>query len=96
MVERSELDIGDNVDEVTKQKVEEVVNGYIPNKIKSTDVETVITVKDEEPVYSSPRQMSPSEKKILVEQVQEWIEKKIVEPCVSEYASPVVIAWKKD
>jgi len=96
MVEKLELDIGDNVDEGTKRKVEEIVNKYIPNKIKSTDVETVITVKDEEPVYSSPRRMSPSEKKILDEQVQEWIEKKIVEPCVSEYASPVVIAWKKD
>jgi len=96
IVEKLELDIGDNVDEGTKRKVEEIVNKYIPNKIKSTDVETVITVKDEEPVYSSPRRMSPSEKKILDEQVQEWIEKKIVEPCVSEYASPVVIAWKKD
>lgn len=36
------------------------------------------------------------ERKIIDDQVQEWIEKQIMEPCTSEYVSPVIVVRKKD
>nr|XP_012217679.1 PREDICTED: uncharacterized protein LOC105669359 [Linepithema humile] len=43
-----------------------------------------------------PRRLAMPEKKIVEKQVREWIRKGIIEPCSSEYASPVVIVKKKD
>jgi len=94
-IEEAELDIGENVGEGERRKIKKLVEEYTPNKIKDTNVETVIVVKDNEP-SCTPRRHPPAERKIIDNQVREWIEKKIVEPCTSEYASPVVVAWKKD
>ncbi|GBO45647.1 Retrovirus-related Pol polyprotein from transposon 297 [Araneus ventricosus] len=44
----------------------------------------------------TPRRLPFSEKKIVQTQVAEWLEQGIVEPCFTEYSSPVVIVRKKD
>ncbi|GBM43296.1 Retrovirus-related Pol polyprotein from transposon 297 [Araneus ventricosus] len=44
----------------------------------------------------TPRRLPFSEKKIVQTQVAQWLEQGIVEPCSSEYSSPVVIVRKKD
>ncbi|GBM17825.1 Retrovirus-related Pol polyprotein from transposon 297 [Araneus ventricosus] len=43
-----------------------------------------------------PHRFPFSEKKIVQTQTAEWLEQGIVEPCSSEYSSPVVIVRKKD
>lgn len=40
--------------------------------------------------------MPIKEASIIEKQVNDWIDEGIVEPCSSEYASPVVVAKKKD
>jgi len=69
---------------------------YKPNKIKTTDIELSIVLKNDTPMYQNPRRLPPKEKEIVENQVNDWLGEGIIEPCSSEYASPVVIVRKKD
>lgn len=53
-------------------------------------------MKDETPIFQSPRRLPPKESDIVERQVNDWMNEGIVEPCSSEYASPVVVVKKKD
>jgi len=55
-----------------------------------------IILKDEAPVYQRARRLSTSERERVNAQINEWIRDGIVQPSLSEYASPVVLAKKKD
>lgn len=68
---------------------------YKPNKTKTTGIELNIILKDETPIYQSPPRLPPKEKEIVEEQVNNWMTEGIIEPCLSEYASPVVIVKKR-
>lgn len=46
--------------------------------------------------YFSPRRLAYSEKDKLREIVDDWLEKGIIRPSNSEYASPIVLVWKKN
>ncbi|KAF2906160.1 hypothetical protein ILUMI_00018 [Ignelater luminosus] len=52
--------------------------------------------KDEAPSYSSPRRLPFNEREIVKNQGDEWVSEGIVEPCCSEWTSPVVVVRKKD
>lgn len=85
-----------NVAEPYRSQIKALVAGYQPKEDVQTTVETRIILKDEEPVCSRPRRLAPKEKVILDKQIDEWLESGIIRPSNSEYASPVVIARKKD
>ncbi|GBL78064.1 Retrovirus-related Pol polyprotein from transposon 297 [Araneus ventricosus] len=91
-----ELNIGPDVPNIFKDKVQQSILNYVPHKTKTTDVELNILVKSNEPISHQPRRLPFSEKKIVQTLVAEWLEQGIVEPCSSEYSSPVVIVRKKD
>ncbi|GBM30208.1 Retrovirus-related Pol polyprotein from transposon 297 [Araneus ventricosus] len=91
-----ELNIGLDVPNIFKDKVQQSILNYVPHKTKTTNVELNILVKSSEPISHQPRRLPFSEKTIIQTQVPEWLEQGIVEPCSSEYSSPVVIARKKD
>ncbi|GBN95131.1 Transposon Tf2-6 polyprotein [Araneus ventricosus] len=91
-----ELNIGPDVPNIFKDKVQQSILNYVPHKTKTTNVELNILVKSNEPVSHQPHRLPFSEKKIVQTQVAEWLEQGIVEPCSSEYSSPVVIVRKKD
>ncbi|GBO25213.1 Retrovirus-related Pol polyprotein from transposon 297 [Araneus ventricosus] len=91
-----ELNIGPDVPNTFKGKVQQSILSYAPHKTKTTDVELNILVKSNEPVSHQPRRLPLSEKKIVQTQVAEWLKQGIVEPCSSENSSPVVIVRKKD
>jgi len=55
-----------------------------------------IVLKSEEPIYQRPRRLPTVERDIVEKQVRDWLKDGIVEPCTSEYASPVVVVKKKD
>ncbi|KAF2894202.1 hypothetical protein ILUMI_11971 [Ignelater luminosus] len=46
--------------------------------------------KNDEPIYQHPRRLSPTEKVEVEKQVEEWLEKGIVRPGCSDYASPIL------
>jgi len=54
-----------------------------------------IVPKDKKPIFQKPRRLPAPEREIVEQQVEEWIASGIIEPCTSEYASPVVVK-KKD
>ncbi|GBN63771.1 Retrovirus-related Pol polyprotein from transposon 297 [Araneus ventricosus] len=91
-----ELNIGPDVPNIFKDKVQQSILNYVPHKTKTTNVELNSLVKSNEPISHQPRRLPFSEKKIVQTQVAEWLEQGIVEPCSSEYSSPVVIVRKKD
>lgn len=69
---------------------------YEPNTVKTTNIELSLTLKDETPIFQTPRRLPLKERDIVERQVDDWINEGIVKPCSSEYASPVVVAKKKD
>jgi len=84
------------IDNESRNAVEKMMSTYKPNKTKTTDIVLSITLKDETPIYQAPRRLPPREREIVEKQVDDWINERIVEPCSSEYASPVVLVKKKD
>lgn len=107
MHEISNINIADGVKEVDlelshvknlqiREAVEKIVNEYKPEKIRDVQVNMKIILTDDIPVYARPRRLSPIEKQEVDETINEWIADGIVQPSVSDYASPIVPVWKKD
>lgn len=47
-----------------------------------------LVLKDKKPVYQSSRHLSQSEKQIGNKQIEQWIIEGVIQPSLSEYASP--------
>lgn len=58
----------------------------------------VITLSDKIPVCSKPRRLAPRQRKIVTQQLDEWLKEGIIRPSISDYSSPVVVVVvsKKD
>lgn len=69
---------------------------HVANEYKQADVKMTIILSDDEPVYQKARRLSQVEKDIVNAQIDEWLERGIVRPSVSDFASPVVLVKKKD
>lgn len=65
-------------------------------KKKDSNVELKIILTDENPVYQNPRRLSPLEMSAVNDQIEEWLKKDIIKPSKSDFASPIVLADKKD
>jgi len=83
------------IDKESKNIAETMMLTYKPNKIKTANIELNIILKNETPIYQTPRRLPLREQDIVEKQVNNWISEGIVEPCSSECASPVVVAKKK-
>jgi len=74
-----------------------MVENYESNKIRDVNVKMNLILKDDEPVYQRARRLSKQEKKIVRQQVNEWLRDGIVRPSLlTEYASSVILVQKKD
>ncbi|XP_054734546.1 uncharacterized protein LOC129242007 [Anastrepha obliqua] len=76
--------------------VEYWIRNFKPNKIAKSPIEMRIIVKDDIPVYQTPRRMSFGDRKFINEQIDLWLKDGILVPSTSEYAAPVVLVSKKD
>lgn len=92
----NKLDIGTIEDRNCQMKVKNLIEDYIPKKTETVDIKMKITIKDEEPIYDQPRRLSPSEKQIVDNQIQEWLEEGIIGESCSDFASPIVLVKKKN
>lgn len=87
-------DIGDSR---YTDKIRQMIEDYDPkNRKKESNVELKIILSDENPIYQSPRRLAPLEKEIVNKQIDEWLDKGIIQPSKSDFASPIVLAKKKD
>ena len=96
IAEENTINIDSRVKSETRGAIMQMITDYTPKRIKSTNIKMKLILKDEEPIYFSPRRLPFSERKILDDQVTEWLEQGIIEPCQSEYASQAVIVKKKN
>jgi len=76
--------------------LQNLVENYKPNNVCETNIKMKILLKDEEPVYQSARRLSPSERAEVNAQIDEWLAEEIIQPSVSDYASPVVLGRRMD
>lgn len=79
-----------------RTKIAALVQNYKPEAIPKTKMEMRLTLTDETPIIHRPRRLAPAERQIVQEQIQTWLENEIVKPSCSEFASPVVLAKKKN
>ena len=54
------------------------------------------TVEDAKPVFSQPYRAGPEARKVVKESVEDMLDKGVIEPAQSEWASPVVLVPKPD
>ncbi|XP_066258824.1 uncharacterized protein [Euwallacea similis] len=95
-VEQEEIQVNHIPNLDCRSKVRNMMENYSPKQIKDVDITMKLILKDEEPVYQHPRRLSPNEKAVVEEQIQEWLEEGIIRPSYSEFASPIVLVKKKD
>ncbi|XP_049288982.1 uncharacterized protein LOC125766930 [Anopheles funestus] len=88
----NEIDVPERYASDTKS----LISNYVPNKEVKSSVEMKIIVEDEHPVQTNPRRFAPKEKEALEKTINEWLEAKIIRESSSDFASPVVLAKKKD
>ncbi|XP_035890498.1 uncharacterized protein LOC118502383 [Anopheles stephensi] len=104
VLKREECEIMDimlceNEIDVPKQYASEVkslISNYVPCEDVKSTVEMKILLEDEHPVQTNPRRFAPKEKEVLEKTVNEWLNAGIIRESNSDYASPVVLAKKKD
>jgi len=85
-----------NLDDGCRIALENMIDNYKPDKTRDVNVNMNLILKDDESVYQRARRLSEQEQKIVRQQVNEWLSDGIVQPSLSEYASPVVLVRKKD
>lgn len=95
------LDHEDEVPDVGNMKhfeeIQQMINDYNPkNHTKESDVELKILLTEETPVYQNPRRLSPLELDVVNKQIDEWLTLGIIKPSKSNFASPIVLATKKN
>lgn len=76
--------------------VNDLVVNYKPNPVVKTTIATKIIVTDDVPIYERARRLAPLEKRVLNEQIDEWLREGVIRPSRSDYASAVVMVRKKD
>ncbi|CAK9833038.1 Transposon Tf2-9 polyprotein [Anthophora retusa] len=95
--EINQIDISHIKDPQVKERVMSMVEDYEPKKEKrEVGIEMSIVLKDEEPVYQRARRLSMLERDEVNMHIREWLRDGIVQPSLSDFASPVVLVRKKD
>ena len=64
-------------------------------EIAPSSMEMVISVKTEQPISYRPRRLSFADKEKLQTILDDLLDRNIIRPNNSPYASPIVLVWKK-
>lgn len=94
--EENRADVSHVENVIHKQILTDLVNNYEPQKSREMDIIMKLVLKDDELIYQSPRRLSQTEKEVVNKQIEQWITEGIVQPSLSEYASPIVLVRKRD
>lgn len=79
-----------------KNELKEIISNYKPDKVRDVDIKLNIVLKDDVPVYQRARRLAMSKQKEVDVQIQKWLDNGIIQPSLSDYASPIVLVRKKD
>lgn len=83
-------------DPILKSEIEELIESYQPNKTKDSGVKMKIVLTDNIPVYQSPRRLSQTDNDRVDKVIVDWLRRLIIKFNVSDYASPVALAKRKN
>ena len=92
-------DVFSHLNENDKKEASNILKDYemqLQEEAKQALIEHEIKLKDSDPVSIPARRLPYSQRKEIDQQVQELLEKNIIEPSRSPYASPVIPVKKKD
>ncbi|GFY15215.1 transposon Tf2-8 polyprotein [Trichonephila clavipes] len=92
---QGELDLRHVENRQIKKELEKLIQDYKPEKTASTDVTMRIILKDEEPVCQPPRRLAFTERQEVNKQIEEWLNEGIIRPSSAEYASPIVMPFRR-
>lgn len=81
---------------IYSDKIKTLIENYKPEVKKERNAEMRLQLTDETPVFKNSRRLSPMELEIVEKQIDEWLKQKIIQPSSSDFASPIVLAQKKD
>jgi len=90
------VDLSHVKDDDVKDEVKRLIGDYRPRKEKDVGIRMNIVVRDDIPVTQSARRLSALEKAEVEAQIRVWLEEEIIRPSYSDYASPIVLAKKKN
>ncbi|XP_045503832.1 uncharacterized protein LOC123700633 isoform X1 [Colias croceus] len=97
MLENENEDITNIENKEYKNKIQNIIKEYNPKRCtKESNVKLKILLTDDIPVYQNPRRLSPLELNIVDKQIKEWLDEGIIKTSKSDYASPIVLAKKKN
>ncbi|GBO45854.1 Pro-Pol polyprotein [Araneus ventricosus] len=97
VLDNESFDLTHIFDSSLRGQVQHLVKGYEPAKEpKGTDLRLNVALSDEIPVSQRSRRMPFAEQKIVDKQIDEWLEKGIIKPSCSDYASPILLTKKRD
>lgn len=91
---KDEVDLNRVKDVRVKERVQELLREYYPEKTKDSGVRMHLILKDEVFVHQNPRRLSTEQRSVVSGIINEWIDKGISRP--SHYASPIVVMEKKN
>jgi len=98
-----DLDCSENDIEVShvleakyRKELKRFVREYEPRKMREIDFKMSIILKDDESVYQRARRLAMPERELVNAQMSEWMRSGVIQPSLSDYASPIVLVKKKD
>lgn len=94
--EKNDVDVSHVLQSEHREKVRRLVREYKPSKTREIDLKMSIVLRDDEPVYQRARRLAMPERENVNAQINEWMRDGIVQPSLSDYASPVVLTKKKN
>lgn len=97
------FNIGDNLQVEDREKLSALLKKYrhifatrVSEMGRTAFVEHVIDTGDAPAVHSRPYRVSPRERQIINEQIEEMLDNGVIEQSTSNWSSPVVLVKKKD
>lgn len=94
IVKRNKLDLSHISNPKHRAAVHDLIDNYNPIKTRETNIKMSIILKDDNPVSQTARRLSPSERKEVNTHIDNWLREGIIQPSLSDYASPVVLVKK--
>lgn len=79
-----------------REEVKMLLSSYNPKKPEKSCVQMEIVLEDEKPIQQLPRRLAPIERKVVNDQVHQWLNEGIIKESKSEFSSPIVLVKKKD
>lgn len=78
-----------------REEVKYMINNYSPVKPEKSCIEMKIDLEDDVAVHQNPRRLATCERKIVADQVRQWLDEGIIVESKSQYSSPIVLVKKK-